>query len=484
MLQTIRAAEPRLVPRMLERPGEADDQPWNDSSWDEIAQICAGEPGHTRNLVCDAGSLRVACRDDELRLSLIFEPDGDPTDALIRVITAVAEIRRPELAIAFDPSSAEDDDLLFQGRARLDRIPPIFYFDRTALVPFGGLENVRTRAPGKPRDVPGGLLFVVRATLWSRKTNDDLDREKAFESFFQITSRTPLALATHDHSATDAGDPPWNLVQELGWSDDDDFLSPQTWLGGGDGRWIVGEQGTIMRRDGSRWNVVASNTDEDLFGVVELDATNAWAVGAAGTILHWNGHAWSAVTSPTTKPLTAVWASAADRVFAAGAVGTILGWDGHVWSVMHTDTDVDLMSISGTSDTVWAVGFEGVIVQWNGTQWTRVEAPIRTSFDSVHAVGEDVWIAGGAGAILRWHAGRWTNVDSETDVDLRSISVLDERDIWVAGDNFTLRHWDGTRWTALHDDTKPTASLLRVWRTRDGVWVVGNQLTIVLAIPG
>ena len=186
VLQAIRTAEPRLVPRLLERPGEASDQEWNDSSWNEIAQVCAGEPGHTRNLVCDAGTLRVACRDDELRLSLI---------------------------------------LLFQGRARLDRIPPIFYFDRTALAPFGGLESVRTRAPGELRDIPGGLLFVARTTLWSRKTRDDLEREKAFQSFFQITSRTPLALATHDHSATDAGDPPWNLVQELPWSDDDDVTT-------------------------------------------------------------------------------------------------------------------------------------------------------------------------------------------------------------------------------------------------------------------
>ena len=105
-------------------------------------------------------------------------------------------------------------------------------------------------------------------------------------------------------------------------------MSPRTWLGGADGRWIVGEQGTIMRRDGSRWNIVDSNTNEDLCGVVELDATNAWAVGAAGTIVHWDGHAWTAVASPTTKPLTAVWASAADRVFAAGALTIVLATPG------------------------------------------------------------------------------------------------------------------------------------------------------------
>jgi hypothetical protein len=141
ILHALRTEEPRLVPHTLERPGETDDQAWTDASWNEIAQVCAGEPLHTRNLICDTGKLRVAARDDELRLSLIFDQDGDPADALIRVIIAVADLRRPELAFAFDPKSAEDGDLLFQGRARLGQIPPIFYFDRTALAAFGGLER-------------------------------------------------------------------------------------------------------------------------------------------------------------------------------------------------------------------------------------------------------------------------------------------------------------------------------------------------------
>lgn len=160
---------------MLERPGETDDQPWSDASWNEIAVVCAGQPGHTRNLICDKGKLRVASRDDELRLSLIFDQDGEPADALIRVINAVADIRRPELAFAFEPRSPEDDELLFQGRARLDRIPPIFYLDRTALAAFGGLDSVRDRAPGEVGDVAGGLLFVVRtcptSSIRSVRTN-------------------------------------------------------------------------------------------------------------------------------------------------------------------------------------------------------------------------------------------------------------------------------------------------------------------------
>jgi hypothetical protein len=483
VLRAIRAVEPWLLPHTLERPGETEDEPWQESWWDEIVQVCAGEPLHTRNLICEAGTLRVANREYELRLTLTFESDGDPSEALVRVLEAVGNARGPELALAFDPSSPEDGELLFQGRRRLDRIPPIFYLDRTGLAAVGGFARVRAQAPGDVRVAANGLVFVTRTTLWSKKTREDLQREKALQTFLDLTKQTPLALAAHEHIATHAGEPRWNIVRH--WPFSDEGLPNQAWLGGGDGPWIVGELGTIARWDGSVWNVVPANCEADLFAVSDLGDANAWAVGADGTILHWDGRAWAPVASPTTNALAAVWASGPDNAFAAGANGTILRWDGHFWVAMRTDTDVDFHAITGAGDTMWAVGANGTIAQWNGVSWTRAESPTQRALDSVHALGEDVWAAGLEGTILRRHEGQWSVFDSETTADLRSIWVRNDRDIWVAGDDFTLRHWNGATWTALRDDTADEVSLLRIWPADDeGVWAVGTKTTIVLAIPG
>jgi len=124
--------------------------------------------------------------------------------------------------------------------------------------------------------------------------------------------------------------------------------------------------------------------------------------------------------------------------------------------------------------------------QWNGARWTRVESPTREPLNGVHAVGDEVWAAGLEGTILRWHASRWTVFESGTTAVLRSIWARNDRDVWVAGDDFTLCHWDGATWTDLHDDAAdPETTLFRIWRAdEEGVWVVGTQTTIVLAVPG
>ena len=54
------------------------------------------------------------------------------------------------------------------------------------------------------------------------------------------------------------------------------------------------------------------------------DANNTWAVGDNGTILKWNGSSWSSQSSGTTQDLYGVWGSDANNVWAVGYNGTII----------------------------------------------------------------------------------------------------------------------------------------------------------------
>ncbi|MFT3698513.1 MAG: hypothetical protein QM831_35540 [Kofleriaceae bacterium] len=475
-------ASVRSTPLVVERPGEGDDQAWSESLWLEIAGLCTADAFRTRNVVGEVGKMRVAIREHEVRFSIAIESD-DPTDSLVRLVTALVDIRRPELAMVFDPSSPDDDDLLFAGRVRLDQIPPIFYLDRTALAAFGGYDSVRVRAPGDVHEVPGGLLFVVRTELSARKSRGDLERERALQALLQISPRTPLSLASHDHAATRAGESAWNVIDHTLWPDDDDGILPFAFFAGGDGSWIVGAGGAIARRNGTIWTAVASGVDADLFAVVAIGERDVWTVGDNGTILHWNGDAWSAVASATPHVLCAVWARNSDDIYAVGGAGTILHWNGTAWSAMESPTDRDLFAISGTQDAIWAAGDDGVVLTWNGMAWAPIDAPTRRSIDCVRCVGDDVWLVSGD-TIFQWHLGQWNLHDTECERDVRSILVRNENDIWAVGDPGVIRHWDGTRWTALSVDEKARHAFLDVWRTVDGVWVVGTERSILQIVLG
>ncbi len=87
----------------------------------------------------------------------------------------------------------------------------------------------------------------------------------------------------------------------------------------------VGEGGTILRYNGSRWdNITTTGTSENLYGVWGSSASDVFAVGWQGTIIRYNGSIWSPMTSGASNYLNGVWGSSASDVFAVGDYGTIL----------------------------------------------------------------------------------------------------------------------------------------------------------------
>ena len=262
-----------------------------------------------------------------------------------------------------------------------------------------------------------------------------------------------------------------------------------------DDGWAVGEDGTIVRWDGSSWSTVTSPTGEFIHSVHMVSPTDGWAVGISsriggwamgtgGRILRWDGSSWSIAAEPTTSSLYSVYMLSPTDGWAVGEYGTILKWDGSSWSTVASPTESSFYSVYMlSSDEGWAVGFWGTIVRWDGSSWSTVASPTESSLLSVYMLSStDGWAVGYGGTILRWNGTSWSTVTSPTGSPLASIYMLSSTDGWAVGYGGTILRWNGTSWSTVTSHT--TNSLYSTYMTSstDG-WAVGHMGTIIRIPP-
>jgi hypothetical protein len=140
----------------------------------------------------------------------------------------------------------------------------------------------------------------------------------------------------------------------------------------------VGVGGAALRRNaaGTAMESLASGTTETLRSVWAVSATDAFAVGENGVILRWDGTAWSTMSSAADswagRRLTGVWGSSATNVFAVGETGTLLRFDGTRWSEQPFDSVSDLAAVWGSSAGnvfVVSAALDGQVLHRCGPAW-------------------------------------------------------------------------------------------------------------------
>ncbi len=140
----------------------------------------------------------------------------------------------------------------------------------------------------------------------------------------------------------------------------------------------VGTGGAALRRNaaGTALEALASGTTETLRSVWALSATDAFAVGDNGTILRWDGTTWTTMSSAgdawAGRRLDGVWGSSPTNVFAVGELGTLVRYDGTRWSEQPFDAVSDLAAVWGTSATnVFVVSgtLDGQVLHRCGPAW-------------------------------------------------------------------------------------------------------------------
>lgn len=190
----------------------------------------------------------------------------------------------------------------------------------------------------------------------------------------------------------------------------------------------VAGQAQVVHYDGRFWRITsvpAAISTANLYAVWGSSATNVFFAGENGTLLRFDGTTWTRIPTPTTSLLNTIWGSSPNDVYIVGLNGTALHYNG----IAVTTVDLPnvtvlpggprerLSSVWGSSSKdVWIGGGEssGDLWHYNGVAWTKV-----TIWDFPGNVGVGV-------------SGLW----GTSDVD-----------IWAVGTG-SAYHYNGSTWTA------------------------------------
>ena len=151
-------------------------------------------------------------------------------------------------------------------------------------------------------------------------------------------------------------------------------------------------RGTILPNDPEKikWDIMPSNTDENLNGIWGFDSNDIYAVGNEGTILHWDGTEWSPKKCSTSGNLNGIWGSSPENIFAVGDGGTILQCKDGEWFEMESTASENLNAVWGRSkNDVYAVGNRGRILHYDGNKDRRWRKIPRPTIENLHGI----WIS-------------------------------------------------------------------------------------------
>ena len=167
----------------------------------------------------------------------------------------------------------------------------------------------------------------------------------------------------------------WNQV--IGFTRTDTILRgvwgsdvQNIWIVGGgqegpSGEIFAGYPGKILFYNGSSVveSMVLPEGDQALRSVWGAGKNDVFAVGDNGNVLKYNGTMWSRMDSTTQFGLRGVWGTAANDVYAVGLGGTVLHYNGQAWKRQDSGTSISLIGVFGVGKDVFAVGYSGSILR-------------------------------------------------------------------------------------------------------------------------
>ena len=287
------------------------------------------------------------------------------------------------------------------------------------------------------------------------------------------TSVWAVGLGAIGHVSGRGGDGNFERVHSLGLLELFDVWAPSD-----DEVWVVGEQGTIVRRVGGTFLPVSRpagvGNQLRMHSVWGTGAGGAvWIAGDQGTILRWNGQVLEKVESGVGVDLHALWGFGPNDVWAVGQYGVFLHWDGTRWSKSPRLTEIGLNAIHGNAaDDIWMVGGGGTVLRWNGTRLTALDSlDERPLTDVWGSSANDVWITGWDGKLFHWKDGAFTTTTFPEMRNLHSVRGTAADDVWVVSN--TVRRFDGQTWTPV--DLGAGNGAIDVYPlSRDDVWMTGG----------
>jgi len=270
-------------------------------------------------------------------------------------------------------------------------------------------------------------------------------------------------------------------------------------LSAGNDGWIVGDKGTILRWDGAIWKAFASPTNNKLYAVYCVNATDCIAVGEKGTIIHWDGAAWSTMASNTPRNLFAVSCEPnnPNNCFAAGgrfSKGIIQHWNGTSWSNSESTSgpgNSRYNNLSCPSITCYAVAANGTIRRYDpgSGNWVNDVSGTSVPLNGVACTANNYCWAVGNRTGHRWNfdfrnVTDWTpitvGVTNKAKQNLNAVSCIDAGDCWAVGNHvgsrYVLGRWNSTNWsqvTVKNAAQRNNLNAVHCLASND-CWAVGN----------
>jgi hypothetical protein len=246
---------------------------------------------------------------------------------------------------------------------------------------------------------------------------------------------------------------------------------------------VIGGGPTIYRYNGSTWSSMTLpgglSSGTNLYGISGTGGSDVWVVGENGTMVHYDGTKWRAVDSGTTTVLNGVWGSGPGDVFAVGW-NVVLHYESPVsWATAQT-----MKGVSGRSRAdVYAVGNSGAILHYDGTKWQAETSNtaanlagvwVSPTTADVHAVGA----VGGTGYIVHYDGTTWSEVVTDGPANFAGVWGSGPLDVFAVGGTGIIYHYDGA-WTSMPNPMLSQGNsrwLTAVWGTGpDDVWAVGEN---------
>ena len=215
----------------------------------------------------------------------------------------------------------------------------------------------------------------------------------------------------------------------------------------------VAKKGTIYRYDGSSWNSMSSDTNEDL-NDVEVIGSEAFAVGKDGEVVYYNGSNWSSIAGFTGDDLFGVWAASSSEVWVGGKNGELWFYDGSTWTdvsgAANTDND-DITDLWGDANTVYAINEKGELYRYNRStgNWyaPNTDCDAGDKFEDLWGDGlGNVYLAGKKEVYV--FDGSTCAVASTASEDLFGVSGWsNDGSVIAVGKKGTVFEYDGSTWS-------------------------------------
>lgn len=229
--------------------------------------------------------------------------------------------------------------------------------------------------------------------------------------------------------------------------------------------WIVGDNATALRFNGSTWTNTNSGItgSHDLTSVSAISAAEAWTVASQGRVYRWNGTTWSSTTisgTPTLNGISMVDSNnngTADVGWLVGTTRTAYLYNGSTWTSTNTGiANITLNAVCTLSATeAWIAGNSGSVYRWlGGPSWSLIatpsSSPVLNSISMIKSDGLTIgWAVGNNSTAWFYNGSSWaaTNAGLAANLTINGVVTVSSNEAWLVTSSGRVYEWNGSTWT-------------------------------------